>query len=97
MSGGSYEYAYRHVEEFAEAIRGKSVLRDAFADHLELVARAMHDIEWVDDDDYGEGDDDEPIRAVLSPCAELSTATSAALSALDVLTAAIARAGESKP
>ena len=40
--------------------------REAFAKHLKLVAKALHDIEWVDSADYGPGDENEAIRACLS-------------------------------
>lgn len=68
MSGGSYDYAYSKVEDMADSLSNKnnSALRRAFAKHLKLVAKAMHDIEWVDSSDYGEGDDEEAIRKVFA-------------------------------
>ena len=71
MSGGSYDYSFYKVEEMADSLshKGNSPLRRAFAKHLALVAKAMHDIEWVDSSDYGKGDDDEAIRAVLNSTA----------------------------
>jgi hypothetical protein len=69
MSGGSYNYAYSHVDDVAGAIESRhtdSPLHLAFAAHLRLVAKAMHDIEWVDSYDYGPGDDLAAIRAVLT-------------------------------
>jgi hypothetical protein len=75
MSGGSYNYAYNRVREFAEDLEQQSETRDLapevrdlrgrFAEHLRLVAKAMHDIEWVDSADYGEGGEVAAIRAVL--------------------------------
>lgn len=66
MSGGSYNYAYRHVEDMALTLsRKKSPIHNAFGKHLLLVAKAMHDIEWVDSGDYGEDRDVEAIRNVL--------------------------------
>lgn len=74
MSGSSYDYAYFRIGEVASDIResAKSVddpdqkaLRLRFANHLDLVSRAMHDIEWVDSCDYGPGDEVEAIRKVL--------------------------------
>jgi hypothetical protein len=94
VSGGSHEYAYLRVEEFANDIRGDSPLRRAFAEHLDTVAHAMHAIEWVDSCDYGKGDDGQPIRDALAPGAELKAATSMAKDALDTLAATIARAEE---
>lgn len=68
MSGGSYNYAYRHIEEMAESIENSSkndALRLAFAKHLRLIAKACHDIEWVDSGDYGQGDEVAAITATL--------------------------------
>lgn len=36
-----------------------------FCDHLELVAKALHDIEWVLGYDYDPGDTDKTIDAML--------------------------------
>ena len=77
MSGGSYDYAYRKVNHFVEELReriererragveGAHDLRERFAVHLEKVAKAIHDIEWVDSCDYGPGDEVAAILAVL--------------------------------
>jgi len=73
MSGGSYNYAYRTVEDAAYDIRERADqncpdslgLRIALADHLLLVAAAMKAIEWVDSCDWGAGDENAAIRAVL--------------------------------
>lgn len=65
MSGGSYGYAYGKIEDLANEIRPTSPLRKAFKTHLRKVAKACHDIEWVDSGDYGPGDEDEAIRACL--------------------------------
>ena len=43
--------------------------RRAFASHLKLVAKALHDIEWVDSGDYAQGAENEAIRACLSGAA----------------------------
>ena len=75
MSGGSYDYAYRHLEDFAEALRLRTpgqcyaaspALRMAFAEHCEMVAIAMKAVEW---NDSGDGDSDETrlIEAVVAP------------------------------
>lgn len=68
MSGGSYDYAYSKVEDMADSLNSKehSALRRAFAKHLKLVAKAMHDIEWVDSSDYAKGDEAAAINAVLA-------------------------------
>jgi hypothetical protein len=66
MSGGRYDYAYQKVEDMAEQLaESKSPLRRAFAKHLMLVSKAMHDVEWVDSGDYGEGDDAKAIELAL--------------------------------
>ena len=63
MSGGSMDYLYSRLEyaEFAQ----NTLLRKRFAEHLKLVAKALHDIEWVDSADCVPGDEDESIRACL--------------------------------
>lgn len=40
--------------------------RRAFKEHLVKVAKALHDIEWVDSGDFGPGDENAAIRACLS-------------------------------
>ena len=63
MSGGSMGYLYSKLEyaEFDE----DTPHRKAFAAHLKLVAKALHDIEWVDSCDYGPGDENAAIEACL--------------------------------
>lgn len=66
MSGGSYDYLFRRVDDMADELeRSGDIIRQAFAAHLRLVAKAMHDVEWVDSCDYGPGDDHAAIRAVI--------------------------------
>lgn len=67
MSGGSYDYAYRYVDDFADKLErvAATKLHLDFVKHVRKVAKAMHDIEWVESCDYGEGDDIEAIKAVL--------------------------------
>ncbi len=80
MSGGSYNYAFRYVDEMADDIQARINVRDrdprnsardelrlAFARHLRLVAKAMHDIEWVDSVDLALIDEAIAIAAVLAP------------------------------
>lgn len=66
MSGGHYNYSYRHTSDMAQEL-GESAdpLRKRFAQHLRLVANAMHDIEWVDSGDYPHGGEYEAIRKVI--------------------------------
>jgi len=77
MSGGSYDYAYGRVEDLAREIRGDSALRRAFRAHLVKVAKALHDIEWVDSGDCSPGDEEAAIRACLAPGAEMEAAREA--------------------
>jgi len=67
VSGGSYNYAYSNVSMFVDSLErnDSTPLRKAFAKHLKKVVKAMHDIEWVDSGDYGEGDEEKAIKAVL--------------------------------
>lgn len=68
MSGGSYDYICFRIEEIAETIRHKDTdpRRAAFSKLMKLVAKAMHDIEWVDSCDYGEGDEHKAIDEVFN-------------------------------
>lgn len=63
MSGGSMDYLYSRVR-YAD-FRRDTPLRRVFAEHLDQVADALHDIEWVDSSDYGPGDEDAAIRRCL--------------------------------
>ena len=65
MSGGSMDYGYVHVVGAIDRFEHDTPARKAFADHLRKVSKAMHDIEWVDSDDYAPGDEDEAIRACI--------------------------------
>ncbi len=93
MSGGSYDYAYARVEEMAAKLKEqKDPLRIAFGRHLEAVAKAMHDVEWVDSCDYEKGDDVEAIERVVTPALQLDAATSEAEKTQERLEAALVRA-----
>ena len=74
MSGGDLDYSYFRVDESARVIREKYLDRFdedrkikilAFCDHLEMVAKALHDVEWVLGGDYGPDGADKAIDAVL--------------------------------
>lgn len=68
MSGGSYQYAYSRLENdflYDFSKQANTPERKAFLAHIEKVIKAMHDIEWVDSGDYGPGDENDAIRAVL--------------------------------
>lgn len=66
MSGGSWDYMYQKLEEAADRLKAdKKPLRRAFGAHVAKVAKALHDVEWVDSCDYGENDELPAIEAVL--------------------------------
>lgn len=67
--------------------------RRAFAQHLKLVAKALHDIEWVDSGDYGPGDENAAIRTCLGDAVMLSTVLEMAREAVATLQAEIDKAG----
>lgn len=93
MSGGSMNYLYSIFEYEANFVENTPERR-AFSKHLKLVAKALHDIEWVDSCDYGPGDDTEAIRACLSKAVLLQSAIEDAQQARDALSAEIVRAQE---
>jgi hypothetical protein len=90
MSGGSMNYLYEKLEGASFSLDTPE--RRAFCDHLKLVAKALHDIEWVDSCDYGPGDDTEAIRACLAPGAVLATEIKRAEEAAESLRQVIERA-----
>lgn len=79
MSGGSYDYAFRRLEDLADDIESGAArqraegrlnerttgLRRALAVRLRLIADACRAVEWVDSYDFSAGDEDEPIAAAL--------------------------------
>ena len=72
MSGGSWEYFTFKCDDVANNLESDGdPLRRAFGNHMRLVAKAMHDIEWVDSSDMGPGDDREAIQAVLGDSAQI--------------------------
>lgn len=75
MSGGSYNYAFRHVELMAKDHRllSGSTRRRAFAAQLRLVASAMKAIEWADSSDTAQGSEDGPIDDCITPAHLLIT------------------------
>lgn len=68
--------------------------RRAFAKHLQLVIKALHDIEWVDSSDYGPGDENAAIEACLSKGATLECAIEEAKRVLAELQAEIEKAAK---
>lgn len=82
MSGGSYDYRYRVIDELADEIRSRGgcpdycaspALRAAFRVHLRAVAAACKAIEWNDSSD-GAADEIALIRACLAPGAVVARA-----------------------
>lgn len=68
MSGGSYDYAFRHIDDLASEMlrRGKKTpLRSAFTDLLFRVSLAAKEIEWADSGDTEQGGPIE-IAAILA-------------------------------
>jgi hypothetical protein len=74
MSGGSMNYIYSRLE-YGATFTADTPERQAFAKHLKLVVKALHDIEWVDSGDYGPGDETAAIRACLGGDARMLQAT----------------------
>lgn len=76
MSGGSWDYVYSRVDDAAcRLMNSDTPERVALGKILKLAARALHDIEWVDSSDYGEGDEREAIEKVVSRQEIASAAT----------------------
>jgi hypothetical protein len=96
MSGGSMNYLYSKLENDAD-FRQTTPERKAFALHLQKVAKALHDIEWVDSCDYGPGDDSEAIRACLAPGMALEAAIDTAHEAAKELREELERACSGRP
>ena len=84
-------YLYSKIE-YEATFAQNTPERRAFARHVLLVAKALHDIEWVDSGDYGPGDDTDAIRACIGPAALLASVIEDAKEAHKALTAAIAEA-----
>lgn len=95
MSGGSMNYLYSKLE-YDATFPTNTPERQAFRAHLQLVVKALHDIEWVDSGDSGPGDENAAIRACLSQGAVLDAAIKQAEAALRDLSAEIERAREAR-
>jgi len=66
MSGGSWDYACHRFEEVSDRLlRSDKTERVALGRLIAKVAKAMHDIEWVDSCDFGEGDEIKTINNAL--------------------------------
>ena len=71
--------------------------RKAFNRHLAKVAKALHDIEWVDSGDYGPGDENDAIRACLGEGLVLEAAIEEAHDSMKALRAELERACSGRP
>ena len=66
MSGGSWDYVYRHIQDAADRLQNeKCPYRRALGKRLSLMAKALHDIEWVDSYDMSHPDEMPAIHAAL--------------------------------
>ena len=71
MSGGSWNYSYQRLDDIVYKMAGSLCPhRRALAKRLELVKEALHDIEWVDSNDYGPRDELPAIEAALGDNAD---------------------------
>ena len=62
ISGGHYNYAYHHIEQFASDIEDNgNADRIKFRRILELVAEAARAVEWVDSGDFGPEEEKEAL------------------------------------
>ena len=91
MSGGSMNYLYAKLQ-YDCSFNTNTPERRAFKKHLELISKALHDIEWVDSGDYGPGDENAAIRACIGDGKILEGAVEAAQEAMKALQAEIGRA-----
>ena len=83
MSGGSMNYlCYRVAEaEFST----HTIERQAFKKHLQKIASAMKEIEWVDSGDTSPGNENAAIRDCLTQTAILEAAIELAVSSKETL------------
>ena len=78
MSGGDLDYISSKLSEHVSKIRAYGKTHDlpqfrAFADHLDKVAEALHDVEWVMSSDYGMDGADKSIDIVFGDLAREKT------------------------
>ena len=88
------EYLYSKVED--ATFREDTPERKAFRAHLNKVAKALHDIEWVDSCDCSSGSENEAIMACISNEIILEVLIDEANSASEKLNEFLIKAGESK-
>lgn len=66
MSGGSHDYLYLKIEDMASRLEDdQRAERRAFAVLLRKVAKAAHDVEWVDSCDMAKGQEVPAIMEAL--------------------------------
>lgn len=76
MSGGSLDYVYNKVSDAAGCIRSlsKKPIHLAFAKHLDLVSKALYDLELVFSHDCSYPSEERAIQACLKENDELTSA-----------------------
>ena len=88
MSGGSWDYFCYKLDEVGRRLTyERDPLRVALGRKLLTYVDAMHDIEWVDSGDMGEGDDQEALRKVVSKVVSKGDELAAVSVEVDVLIA----------
>ena len=90
MSGGSFGYAFHHVEAMAiELLNSPVDYRRAFAEHLLKVSQAMRSVEWSISGDTGPDDDKVEVMHCIQKEAVIAELLKAALelksSLIDIL------------
>ena len=81
------EYLYQKVQD--ANFDDNTPHRKAFRNHLKKVAKALHDIEWVDSRDYGPGRENEAILACVAPADVVGAAQADVIKSLEALLAAL--------
>ncbi len=89
-------YLYSRVECDA-TFRQDTPERRAFAKHLQLIVKALKNIEWVDSGDSSPGRENDAIRACLHEGAVLEAAIEQAHAAMKELRAELERACSGRP
>lgn len=84
------EYFYCKLNDVS--FRTDTPERKAFYAHIQKVAEALHDIEWVDSGDYGPGDENKAILACIGHEEILRSQLDHISAALSVLSIEIKRA-----
>lgn len=69
MSGGSWDYVSFKIDEIAERLCRSDtdtscyLLRRALGRQMQLIGKALHEIEWVDSNDRSPGDERKALEA----------------------------------